>query len=41
MVFLLTVYGKSERANLTRAEQDAIGAVLRDIEGSIERGDIR
>ncbi len=41
MVFLLTAYGKSDRANLTRAEQDAIGAVLRGIEGSIERGDIR
>jgi hypothetical protein len=41
MVFLLTVYGKSERENLTKAEQDAIGAVRRHIEGSIERGDIR
>jgi hypothetical protein len=41
MVFLLTVYGKNQRANLTRAEQDAIAAVVRSIEGSIERGDIR
>jgi hypothetical protein len=41
MVFLLTVYGKSERANLTKAEQDAIGEVLRGIEGAIERGEIR
>jgi hypothetical protein len=41
MVFLLTAYGKSERANLTRAERDAIGAVLRGIEGSIEKEDIR
>jgi hypothetical protein len=41
MIFLLTAYGKNERANLTKAEQDGIGAVLRSIEGSIERGDIR
>ncbi len=41
MVFLLTAYGKTERANLTRAEQDAIAAVVRGIEGAIERGDIR
>ncbi len=41
MVFLLTAYGKSVRADLTRAEQDAIAVVLRDIERAIERGDIR
>jgi hypothetical protein len=41
MVFLLTAYGKNERANLTKAEQVGIGALLRNIEESIERGDIR
>jgi hypothetical protein len=41
MVFLLTVYGKNQRANLTRAEQVAIAGVVRSIEESIERGDIR
>jgi hypothetical protein len=41
MVFLLTAYGKSEQANLSQAQQTAIAAVVRDIEVSIERGDIR
>ena len=41
MVFLLTAYGKSARPDLTKAEQDAIAAVLRDIERAIEKGDIR
>jgi hypothetical protein len=41
MVFLLTAYGKNERANLTKAEQTAIAVMLRDIEKSIEKGDIR
>ncbi len=41
MVFLLTAYGKTEQANLTKVQQTAIAAVVRDIEGSIERGEIR
>ncbi|HZW31536.1 MAG TPA: type II toxin-antitoxin system RelE/ParE family toxin [Isosphaeraceae bacterium] len=41
MVFLLTAYGKTEQADLTEAEQTAIAAVVRGIEQSIARGDIR
>jgi hypothetical protein len=41
MVFLLTAYGKNERANLNAAERHAMAAVIRDIEGAIEGGSIR
>jgi len=41
MVFLLTAYGKTEPADLTKAEQTAIAAVVQGIEQSIARGEIR
>ncbi|HKI17822.1 MAG TPA: hypothetical protein VKA15_08070, partial [Isosphaeraceae bacterium] len=41
MVFLLTAYGKNEQANLTKAQQNAIARAIRDIEESIEKGEIR
>src|SRR5258708_3394010 len=37
MVFLLTAYGKNERANLNMAECHAMAAIVRDIESAIER----
>ena len=41
MVFLLTVFGKNERADLSKADQAAIATVIRDIEESIEKGNLR
>jgi hypothetical protein len=41
MVFLLTAYGKDEQANLTKAQQNAIAAMIQDIERSIGRAEIR
>jgi hypothetical protein len=41
LVFLLTAYGKNERANLNKAQQAAMAAVVRDIEKTIEKGTIR
>jgi hypothetical protein len=41
MIFLLTVYGKNEQANLTNAQRNAIARVIQDIEKSIEKREIR
>ena len=41
MVFLLTAYGKNEQANLTKSQQNAIARAIREIEASIEKGEIR
>jgi hypothetical protein len=41
MVFLLTAYGKNERADLNAADRHAMAAIIRDIERAIEEGSIR
>jgi hypothetical protein len=41
IVLLVTLYGKGEKADLTAAETHRVAALIRDIQGRLDRGDIR